>query len=67
MDGNREILGDWVDEGYWTKEYDDHVVTVGYKDREIAAFSQSAATPDALQRACAQHQKRLREPAGVIS
>ena len=65
MNGDKEMLGEYADQGYWTKEYDDHVITVGYKDKEIAAFSQIAATPEALQRACSNHQKRLHQPVGV--
>ena len=38
----------FADIGYWTKEYDTHTVTVGFKDEEIAAFSAVAVTPDAI-------------------
>lgn len=73
MNGNieRRILGEWVDKGYWLKEYDDHVVTVGYKDKdkdkELAAFPQTAmtTTPEALVAVCQRHEARLREPAEV--
>lgn len=61
----REILGEYADQGYWLKEYDDHIVTVGYKDKEIAAFPQMATTPEMLKGACERHQARLREPAEV--
>jgi len=60
-----EILGEYADEGYWLKEYDDHVITVGYKDMEIAAFSQAVATPEALREACARHMARMINPVGV--
>jgi len=69
MKGNleKEILGEWADKGYWLKEYADHVVTVGYKDKELAAFPQTAptTTPGALKSVCQRHEERLREPAEV--
>jgi len=55
----KEILGVWADEGYWTREYADHVITVGYKDEEIVAFSQYGATREQLQAACERHYARL--------
>ena len=67
MNGNieKEILGEYTDQGYWLKEYEDHVITVGYKDKEIAAFSQVSATPEMLKGVCERHQARLRETAEV--
>ena len=71
MNGNieREILGDWVDKGYHLNDtYDDHTTTVIYKDKVIAAFSQTAitTTPEALREVCQGHDARLREPAEVV-
>lgn len=51
---------EWLDKGYWTKEYADHVITVGYKDQEFAAYSQCAVTRQTLDDACRRHEKRLR-------
>jgi len=65
MNGDNGVLGEYADQGYWLKEYDDHVVTVGYKDKEIAAFSQTVATPEMLKGVCNRHQARLRGPAKV--
>ena len=67
MNGNieREILGEYAEKGYWLNDtYCDHVVTVGYKDKEIAAFPQTAATtiPEALRAVCQRHEAKLREP-----
>ena len=67
MNGNieKQILGEYVDQGYWLKEYEDHIITVGYKDKEIAALSQLGATPEVLRDVCKRHQERLREPVEV--
>jgi len=74
MNGNieREILGDWVDKGYSLKEYDDHVVTVVYKDKELkdkelAAYPQTVATttPAVLRSVYQRHEARLREAVEV--
>ena len=67
MNGNlqRELLGEWVDKGYWLKEYDDHILTVGYKDKEVAAFSQIGALPELLRDVCQRHEAKLRKPAEV--
>ena len=67
MNGNveKEILGEYADQGYWLKEYEDHVITVGYKDKEIAAFSQMSATPEMLKGAAERHQAQLRETVEV--
>jgi hypothetical protein len=67
---NREILGDWVDQGYFVREYDDHIVAVCYKDngsKELAVFNQAEATPEALQDVCKRHHARLVEPARVAN
>ena len=65
MKGNDNTLGEYADQGYWFKEHDDHVVTVGYKDKEIAAFSQIGATPEALRDACQRHMGRMINPVGA--
>ena len=65
---DKEILGKWADEGYFVKEYADHVVTVCYKDsgvKELAAFNQTAVTRDQLQAVCERHHARLAMPEGV--
>jgi len=65
MNGDNGILGEYADQGYWVKEYDDHVVAVGYKDKEIAAFSQTSATTEALRDACQRHMGRMVNPVGA--
>ena len=67
MNGNlqRELLGEWVDKGYWLKEYPDNTITVGYKDEEFAAVSKIMALPEQLREVCQRHEARLREPAEV--
>jgi hypothetical protein len=62
---DKQILGRWADEGYFVREYDDHVVTVGYKDKEVAAFSQTGVTSNDLQRVCERHHSQLAALAGV--
>ena len=52
-----------TDLGYWRKEYGDHIVTVGYKDEEIAAFSQSTVTAEEMTNVAIRH--LLRTTAGV--
>jgi len=54
-------LGEYTNQGYYLKEYDDHVVTVNYKDAEIAAYPQQAVTttPEALRDCCRRHQTAL--------
>ena len=61
---DKEILGDYADQGYYLKEYSDHVVTVCYKDdsEELAAFNQTIATPEKLQAVCERHHARLVTP-----
>jgi hypothetical protein len=65
MNGDNGILGEYADQGYWVKEYDDHIVTVGYKDKEIAAFSQIGTTPEMLRDACKRHMVQLTNPVGA--
>ncbi len=62
-----EILGEYASQGYWLKEYVDHVVTVNYKEKEIGAYPQTAVTtdPEALRACCRRHLARLAEPAEV--
>ena len=65
---NKQALGEWADQGYFINEYADHVVTVCYKDdtdRELAAFEQTKATPEALQDVCKRHHERLIQMAEV--
>lgn len=54
-----EALGDWADKGYYLKEYADDVVTVCFKDKELAAFHQTKATPEKLQDICSRHHVRI--------
>jgi len=49
----------WIDKGFWTREYADHVITVGYKDEEFAAYSQLGVTRDILDAACARYEQRV--------
>ena len=65
MNRDNGILGEYADQGYWVKEYDDHVIAVGYKDKEIAAFSQIGTTPEMLQAACKRHMAQLTNPVRV--
>jgi hypothetical protein len=68
-DLDKEVLGKWADMGYFITEYADHVLTVGYKDddaEEIAAFSQAAATKQALRNVCARHHAKLANMAEVM-
>jgi hypothetical protein len=61
---NKRILGEWADQGYFLKAYPDHTVTVCYKDDgidELAAFEQTLATPEMLQKVCQHHHARLAE------
>ena len=55
------VLGEYVNQGYYLKEYDDHVVTVNYKDAELAAYPQTAVAtaPEALRDCCRRHQKAM--------
>jgi len=65
---DKPILGEWADQGYFLKEYVDHIVTVCYKDdgtKELAAFEQTQATPEALQKVCERHHAQLVELAEV--
>lgn len=55
MGKDKQALGEYADEGYRIQEYDDHVVTVCFKDKELAAFSQVGTTPEALQAVCKRH------------
>jgi len=54
-------LGEYANQGYYLKEYDDHVVTVNYKNVEIAAYPQTtvATSPEALRDCCQRHQVAL--------
>ncbi len=52
-----------MDIGYCTKEYADHVITVRYKDEEIAAFNQSDVTMEEMTNVAIRH--LLRTTAGV--
>ena len=63
---DKEALGEFADGGYHLKEYDDHVVTVCFKEQELAAFNQGLATPEALRAVCQRHEARLRETAEVV-
>jgi hypothetical protein len=68
MSNNREILGDWVDQGYFVREYGDHIVAVCFKDnggKELAVFNQTEATQEDLQDVCRRHHARLIESAGA--
>lgn len=56
---DKEALGEYADEGYYLKEYGDHDVTVCFKEKELATFSQVAATREELQAVCKRHQDRL--------
>ena len=63
MSNDSEMLGEWVNQGYFLKEYYDDIL-VCYKDngsRELASFNQNLATPDALQDVCKRHQATLVE------
>ena len=55
----------FADLGYSTKEYADHVITVCYKDEEIAALNQATATPNDIINIIARHFVRMAMPAGV--
>ena len=58
---DRAILGEWADKGYSLKEYADHVVTISYKDKEVAAFCQAGVTQDVLRSVCQRHDAKLME------
>jgi len=60
------IAQEWVDKGYWTMEYDDHVIGVGYKDKVIERFSQSTVTREGMDATCERHQSRLYGAVGVM-
>lgn len=64
MSNDYEVLGEYADQGFWFREYSDDVITIGYKDNEIAAFRQTAATPEILQDACKRYMKKLTSPVG---
>ncbi|MBV6343679.1 hypothetical protein [Candidatus Magnetobacterium casense] len=52
--------------GYWTKEYADHVISVGYKEGEIAAFFQSPVDREAILDVIARHFVRTATPMGAV-
>jgi hypothetical protein len=54
-----------TDIGYCTKEYADHVVTVCYKDEELAAYNQSDATMEEMTNVAIRHLLRTAAAAGV--
>jgi len=56
----------FVDLGYSTNEYDDHVISIAFKEQEIAAFAQGAATPDAILDVVARHFVRTASLVGVL-
>ncbi|MBV6343376.1 hypothetical protein [Candidatus Magnetobacterium casense] len=56
----------FADLGYTTKEYDDHVLTVVYKDEEIAALSQVDLHPDDIVDIIARHFVRTSTPMGAV-
>lgn len=60
-----EILGEYADEGFHVEEPDDDVLTLYFKDRMVAAFSQLGATQRSIRNACKRFMGRMREPAGV--
>lgn len=46
----------FADLGYWAREYDDHVVSIGYKDeQEFAAFAITEETASAVLDALVRH------------
>jgi len=65
MNWQRIILGDLVDVGYHIKEYDDHVVTVNYKDEELGAYNQTMATAEVLRAKAQGHFTKMATPAGA--
>jgi len=65
---DKQALGEWADQGYFLKAYDDHIITVCYKDgesKELAAFNQTQATPEELQAVCRRHHERLTTVVGA--
>lgn len=52
--------------GYWSKEYDGHVVSIGYKDKEFAVFTITEETTDAALDAIIRHFIRMVSPIGVV-
>jgi hypothetical protein len=53
------ISQEWVDKGYWTREYADPAVTVGYKDQEFIAVHPSVATLEYCNDQCRRHERQL--------
>lgn len=62
---DKEALGEYADAGYYLKEYDDHVVTVCFKEQELAAFNQGAVIPAELQAVCLRHKNRMNGNSGI--
>ena len=65
MDWQRVILGDLVDVGYHIKEYCDHIVTVNYKDEELAAYNQSMANAETMRAMAQRHYEKMAAPMGA--
>ena len=60
MNSDKQVLGEYVNQGFSLEEYDgDHTVVLWFKDSMIAAFSQLGATPESLRATCKRHLEKL--------
>jgi len=61
-----EILGEYASQGFSLEEYDgDHTRVLWFKNTMVAALSQVAATPGAVQDICKRHLERLANSVGA--
>ena len=63
----REILGEYADQGFSLEEDGDHTLLLYFKDldKEIATFSQLGPTEHQLRETCRQYLARLNNPVGA--
>lgn len=53
------------DFGYWVRECEDDAVSVGYKEKELASFTQAEATQDAILEVVVRHFMRISGSVGA--
>ncbi len=68
MNGNieREILGEYADQGFSLEEDSDEALLLYFKGTMIAAFQQTRVKPEDIQAACRRFEKGLTNPVGVV-
>ena len=64
---DKEILGDYADQGFTLEESQDDILELYFKDNMIAVFSQLGATQRSIRQTCKRFITRLREPIGVAT